>query len=140
MPGELCYACNREGQNQRAGPASHQAAAARHIGARAGEPIHGHLLGSDSLLAPRFSHLGAGRRHGDAWIDRRRLGLSDMFATRPLQAALSSAATFTIGAALPMLTVMRSSQATIGAVVSGSSLICLAALGAVAAQTGGAPA
>ena len=71
---------------------------------------------------------------------RDELGQSDQLAARPLQAALSSAATFTVGAALPILTVVLASQARLVPVVSGASLICLAALGALAARTGGAPA
>ena len=67
-------------------------------------------------------------------------GLSDKLAARPPQAALSSAATFTVGAALPILTVVLASQARLVPVVSGASLLCLAALGAVAAWTGGASA
>ncbi len=71
---------------------------------------------------------------------RDELGLSDQLAARPLQAALSSAGTFTVGAALPIVTVMLSSQALLLAVVSGTSLVCLVALGAIAARAGGAPA
>jgi VIT1/CCC1 family predicted Fe2+/Mn2+ transporter len=71
---------------------------------------------------------------------RDELGLSDKLAARPLQAAFSSAATFTVGAALPILTLMLSSQAHAVLVVSSASLVCLAALGAIAARTGGAPA
>jgi VIT1/CCC1 family predicted Fe2+/Mn2+ transporter len=71
---------------------------------------------------------------------RDELGLSDKLAARPLQAALSSAATFSVGAALPILTFMLSSQARAVPVVSGASLICLAGLGALAARTGGASA
>jgi len=71
---------------------------------------------------------------------RDELGQSDKLAARPLQAALSSAATFTVGAALPILTVVLASQARLVPVVSGASLICLAALGAIAARTGGASA
>jgi vacuolar iron transporter family protein len=71
---------------------------------------------------------------------RDELGLSDQLAARPLQAAFSSAATFTAGAVLPILAVALSSQARLVPVVAGASLIFLAALGAVAARTGGAPA
>lgn len=70
---------------------------------------------------------------------RDELGLSDKFSARPLQAALASAATFSVGAALPILTVMLA-PARIVFVVSGVSLLCLAALGALAARAGGAPA
>jgi len=71
---------------------------------------------------------------------RDEIGFSDNLAARPLQAALSSAATFSIGAALPILTVMLPFQVPLVPAVSGISLICLAALGAIAARTGGASA
>lgn len=71
---------------------------------------------------------------------RDELGLSEALTARPLQAAFSSAVTFTLGAALPIVTVFVSSQAHLVPVVSGASLICLAAMGAIAARTGGAPA
>ncbi len=63
-----------------------------------------------------------------------------MTAARPLQAALSSAGTFAVGAALPLLTVMLPWQTPLVPLVSGVSLICLAALGAIAARAGGASA
>lgn len=68
---------------------------------------------------------------------RDELGLSDQLAARPLQAALASAATFAAGALLPILAVMLAPQAWVVPVVSGASLICLAALGALATQVGG---
>jgi vacuolar iron transporter family protein len=68
---------------------------------------------------------------------RDELGLSDQLAARPLQAALASAATFAVGALLPILAVMLPPQAWIVPVASGASLICLAALGALATQVGG---
>ncbi len=71
---------------------------------------------------------------------RDEIGLSEKLLARPLQAALSSAATFSVGAALPMLTVMLTPQARLVPLVSGASLICLATLGAIAARAGGAPA
>lgn len=71
---------------------------------------------------------------------RDELGLSDKFVARPLQAALASAATFSVGAVLPILAVMSVSPARLVFVVSGASLLCLAALGALAARTGGASA
>lgn len=71
---------------------------------------------------------------------RDELGLSDKFIARPLQAALASAATFSVGAVLPILTILWSSPARLVLVVSGASLLCLAGLGALAARTGGASA
>jgi VIT1/CCC1 family predicted Fe2+/Mn2+ transporter len=71
---------------------------------------------------------------------RDELGLSDKLAARPLQAAFASAATFVAGAALPILTVIMAPRDSLSIFVSGASLICLAALGALAARTGGASA
>jgi vacuolar iron transporter family protein len=69
---------------------------------------------------------------------RDELGLSDQFVARPLQAAVASAATFSIGAALPILAVLLASRSSLPLVVSGASLMCLAALGAIAGRAGGA--
>lgn len=68
---------------------------------------------------------------------RDELGLSDQLAARPLQAALASAATFAVGALLPILAVMLPPRAWVVPVAAGASLICLAALGALATQVGG---
>jgi VIT1/CCC1 family predicted Fe2+/Mn2+ transporter len=68
---------------------------------------------------------------------RDELGLSDQLAARPLQAALASAATFAVGALLPILAIMLPPPVWVVPVVSGASLLCLAALGALAAQVGG---
>ena len=69
---------------------------------------------------------------------RDELGLSDELAARPLQAALASAATFAVGAALPIVTVILSPSAHVSIIVAAVSLVCLAALGALAARVGGA--
>lgn len=69
---------------------------------------------------------------------RDELGLVEEMAARPLQAALASAATFAVGAALPLVTVVIAPEAAMSAVVAGISLVCLAGLGALAAQAGGA--
>jgi VIT1/CCC1 family predicted Fe2+/Mn2+ transporter len=69
---------------------------------------------------------------------RDELGISDITAARPLQAAFASACSFATGAALPLLIVILS---PIGAVVPATvtaSLIFLALLGVVSARTGGA--
>jgi vacuolar iron transporter family protein len=71
---------------------------------------------------------------------RDELGLSQTLLARPLQAAFSSAATFSVGAALPILTAVLVPQAGISLAVSGVSLMCLGSLGALAARTGGASA
>ncbi|HJQ99862.1 MAG TPA: VIT1/CCC1 transporter family protein, partial [Candidatus Polarisedimenticolaceae bacterium] len=61
-------------------------------------------------------------------------------AARPLQAALASAGTFAVGAALPILSVVIVPRSAAVAVVSAVSLVCLIAMGALAARVGGAPA
>jgi VIT1/CCC1 family predicted Fe2+/Mn2+ transporter len=71
---------------------------------------------------------------------RDELGLTEELAARPLQAALASAATFAVGASLPILTVMLASPGAIGAAVATTSLVCLAGLGALAGRAGGASA
>jgi len=70
---------------------------------------------------------------------RDELGISDVLAARPVQAALSSAASFTAGAALPLVVAAVAPTSLQGATVAGSSLVFLAGLGALAARTGGAP-
>ena len=70
---------------------------------------------------------------------RDELGISKELVARPIQAAIMSAATFTVGAALPLLTAVIVPQDVIVPVVSGSSLGCLALLGGLAAKTAGAP-
>ena len=70
---------------------------------------------------------------------RDELGISDTLSARPVQAAFASAATFTVGAALPLLLVLVVPGPKLVWVVSGSSLFFLALLGALAARAGGAP-
>jgi len=69
---------------------------------------------------------------------RDELGLSEITAARPLQAALASAAAFALGAILPVLVVVLAPARTLTALVTGSALVLLAVLGAVAAKVGGA--
>jgi len=69
---------------------------------------------------------------------RDELGISDENTARPIQAALASAASFAVGAALPLGVALMAPVATAVAAVSASSLIFLALLGAVGAKTGGA--
>src|ERR1035437_2749045 len=64
---------------------------------------------------------------------RDELGLSAHMVARPVQAALTSAATFSVGAALPVLIAVLSPLARLPWMVSGGSLIALAILGAVGA-------
>jgi VIT1/CCC1 family predicted Fe2+/Mn2+ transporter len=69
---------------------------------------------------------------------RDELGITEAQAARPIQAALASAATFSVGAALPLLIAIVAPTRSIIALVSGGSLACLAGLGALAAHAGGA--
>jgi len=70
---------------------------------------------------------------------RDEIGISDHAKARPVQAAFSSAATFTVGAALPLLTAWLVPLAQLIPWVAALSLVFLAVLGGVAAQAGGAP-
>ena len=69
---------------------------------------------------------------------RDELGLTEALAARPIQAALSSAAAFAAGAAMPLLAVAVAPAAAVIPVVGGTSLAFLALLGALAARAGGA--
>ncbi|MCM0083803.1 VIT family protein [Geomonas sp. Red32] len=69
---------------------------------------------------------------------RDELGISEIVIARPLQAALASAVTFSLGAALPLLMALLSPKAYFIPVVAGGSLLCLGILGALAARAGGA--
>lgn len=69
---------------------------------------------------------------------RDELGMSEVSAARPVQAAFTSAATFATGAALPLLVVLVSPLAVLSWAVSIASLAFLAVLGALSARGGGA--
>lgn len=69
---------------------------------------------------------------------RDELGILHMTAARPIQAALTSAATFTLGATMPLVTALLVPQNILSAAVSIASLIFLALLGASGAKVGGA--
>lgn len=68
---------------------------------------------------------------------RDELGISDALSARPIQAAVTSAATFAVGAAMPLLAVAAVSEPILIPVVSGTSLVFLAILGGLAARVGG---
>jgi VIT1/CCC1 family predicted Fe2+/Mn2+ transporter len=70
---------------------------------------------------------------------RDELGISETMTARPVQAALASAATFAVGAALPLATAFVSPEKLIPIIVSITSLGFLALLGGVSARAGGAP-
>ena len=69
---------------------------------------------------------------------RDELGISDTLTARPVKAAMASAVTFSVGAALPLLIVLLVPVSALMWAVSGSSLLFLALLGALAARVGGA--
>lgn len=69
---------------------------------------------------------------------RDELGLAEHVVARPIQAALTSAVTFALGAAIPLVISLLAPTALIAPIVSGGSLVCLAALGALGARAGGA--
>ena len=70
---------------------------------------------------------------------RDELGISETINARPVQAAITSAVTFAVGAALPLLVVVIAPATSLVLLVAGTSLFWLALLGALAAYTGGAP-
>ena len=69
---------------------------------------------------------------------RDELGISETLSARPIQAALASAGSFAVGAAMPILTVVMAPEASLIPVVSATSLVFLALLGGLAARAGGA--
>ena len=69
---------------------------------------------------------------------RDELGISETLRARPLQAALTSAGSFAIGAAMPLLVTVIAPATTLIPLVAGTSLLFLAMLGGVAARVGGA--
>lgn len=70
---------------------------------------------------------------------REELGITAITSARPLQAAFASAASFAVGAILPVAIAAFVSEALVARVITGSTLALLALLGAVAAKIGGAP-
>ncbi|MFA7255614.1 MAG: VIT family protein [Candidatus Omnitrophota bacterium] len=70
---------------------------------------------------------------------RDELGISVNMTARPVQAALASGATFSVGAAMPLLTVLLTPEKFLVPVVFGTTLFFLAGLGLLAGFTGGAP-
>ena len=69
---------------------------------------------------------------------RDELGISEITTTQPIQAAFTSAATFTVGALLPLLTAMICPQSYLIPAVAIASLLFLGLLGAIGAHAGGA--
>jgi VIT1/CCC1 family predicted Fe2+/Mn2+ transporter len=84
-------------------------------------------------VAQQLSAQGALAAHA-----RDELGLTEELAARPLQAALASAASFAVGAGVPVFTILLAPADALVVSVIGVSLLCLIALGAIAAHVGGA--
>ena len=111
----------------------------------AGDPEHEHAeltaiyvgrgldAGLASNVATQLTAHDALGAHG-----RDELGISDISTARPVQAALASAGTFSVGAVLPLVIVLLVPVAALMWAVSGSSLLFLALLGSLAARAGGA--
>ena len=97
--------------------------------ARGLEPALAHQV-ADQLMA--HDALGAHARD--------ELGISELQRARPVQAALASAATFSLGAALPLLTAVLAPANIVTTAVTAMSFGFLAVLGWLAARAGGAPA
>jgi vacuolar iron transporter family protein len=70
---------------------------------------------------------------------RDELGISDLTTARPIQAAFASAATFAVGAALPIIVVLLTPRVALIPVVIGSAIVFLTLLGGFGAYAGGAP-
>lgn len=93
-------------------------------------------------LSPDLARQVAGElMAGDALKAHARdeLGISDVVSARPIQAALSSAGSFTAGAALPLAAVLVSPAGMITPITTVTSVAALGLLGALSARIGGAP-
>ena len=88
---------------------------------------------SDQVASKLMQHDAIGAHTRDE------LGMSTATAAQPTQAAMASAASFAVGAALPIAVVAASSPERLIGWVSISALVFLAGLGAVSAKAGGAP-
>jgi VIT1/CCC1 family predicted Fe2+/Mn2+ transporter len=118
---------DRERRELLAGPErEHDELAAIYVGrgldAGLAATVATHLMAHDALAAHR----------------RDELGMSAAMTARPIQAALASAATFAVGASLPLLVVLWVPASALMWAVSGSALVFLAVLGSLAARAGGA--
>lgn len=93
--------------------------------------LDGDLAKEVALQLTAYDALGAHARD--------ELGISETMSARPIQAALTSAATFAVGAALPLAATFLTPVASIPWIVSITSLGFLALLGGISAHAGGAP-
>ena len=115
-----------------------------------GELVHQPELEREELIRI-YEARGVDRKTAEAVADqmtahdalgahaRDELGLSETMSARPLQAAITSALTFTAGAAAPLLIVAVVPVALLIPAVAIISLLCLAVLGTLGAKAGGAP-
>jgi VIT1/CCC1 family predicted Fe2+/Mn2+ transporter len=71
---------------------------------------------------------------------RDELGLTSELAARPIQAAMASAASFAVGAGVPVLMILVAPATTLAVTIAVVSTLCLIALGALAGRAGGASA
>jgi len=109
-----------------------------------GESEHAELA---AIYVARGLDLGLAKQVATQLMDRDalgahardELGISDTLSARPVQAAFASAGSFTVGAVLPLLLVIFAPRPALVWTVSGSSLLFLALLGALAARAGGSP-
>ena len=110
-------------------------------------PIHEHQelaaiyikRGLDPALAEQIARQLMDHDALDAHA-RDELGITETLSARPVQAALTSAATFAVGAVLPLAAAIVAPAPWLVPIVSGTSLVVLTVLGALAARAGGAPA
>lgn len=93
--------------------------------------------GLDTVLAKKVA-LELMAKDALAAHARDELGITEAFEARPIQAALASASSFSVGAAMPLAVAVLLPDAWLIVGVSASSVLSLAALGALAARTGGA--
>jgi VIT1/CCC1 family predicted Fe2+/Mn2+ transporter len=92
-------------------------------------------------LTPELAHAVADQLMAhDALASHARdeLGISATTRARPVQAAITSALTFAVGAALPMGLLLAAPDTRVVPIVGGGALLCLGVLGGLAARVGGA--
>ena len=107
-------------------PSEHEELAAIYIG-----------RGLDSSLAKQVAEQLMAKDALSAHA-RDELGISETVTARPVQAALASAAAFSVGAGMPLLVLTIAPAAHLGVVVAGATLVFLAVLGGLAGRAGGA--
>jgi len=108
------------------GEAEHEELTAIYVGRGLDRPL------AEQVATQLMAHDALGAHARDE------LGISEILTARPVQAALASAGTFAVGAAMPLLTVAVASEGALIPLVAGTSLVFLALLGGLAARAGGA--